>query len=71
MEILVERIEAAIQTEKHCFVRPEELTRTWPSLGESEREQAVREFARQHGWKIFTYSRVLGAMFVRDAGEGG
>lgn len=70
MQTLVQQIASALDTQKHCFVRPEELKRVWPSIGEEEREDLVRHFARKHGWRIFTYSRVLGAMFVREAGPG-
>lgn len=70
MHILAQQISSALETQRHCFVRPEELKRVWPSLGEEERESVVRDFAREHGWRIFTYSRVLGAMFVREAGQG-
>jgi hypothetical protein len=67
MQVLVLRIKSALETEAHCFVRPEELKRVWPSLNDREREQTVRKFASDNGWRIFTYNRVLGAMFVRAA----
>jgi hypothetical protein len=66
MQVLVQQIQSALETEKHCFVRPEELKRVWPSLRDDDREQVVREFARENGWRVFTYSRVLGAMFVSE-----
>ena len=67
MQLLVQRIESALLNERQCFVRPDELKRVWPNLSDEDRENVVREFARENGWRIFTYSRVLGAMFVRDA----
>jgi hypothetical protein len=69
MQALAEQIKSAFATQKHCFVRPDELRRVWPSLSEDEREQVVREFARENGWRIFTYSRVLGAMFVAETNQ--
>ena len=66
MQVLVQQIQSALETQKHCFVRPDELKRVWPSLADQDREHIVREFAREHGWRIFTYSRALGAMFVRE-----
>jgi hypothetical protein len=69
MQTLAREIESALQTQKCCFVRPEELQRVWPSVGAEHREHIVREFARDHGWRIFSYSRMLGAMFVRDTPE--
>ena len=65
MQALVQQIESTLEIEKHCFVRPDELKRVWPSVAEQTREEVVRDFAREHGWRVFTYSRVLGAMFVR------
>ena len=67
MHFLAQRIELALQTEKQCFIRPDELKQVWPGLSEEQRENTVREFAREYGWQIFTYSRILGAMFVRDS----
>ena len=71
VQALVQRINSTLQTEKQCFVRPDELKRVWPSLADEHRENVVREFAEANGWRIFTYSRILGAMFVsgRDAGR--
>jgi hypothetical protein len=66
MQMLVEEIESMFKSQKHCFVRPDDLRRAWPSMTEQDRERVVGEFAREHGWRIFTYSRVFGAMFVRD-----
>lgn len=70
MEILVHQIKSVLEKEKHCFVRPDQLHRVWPGIGDDERETTVRKFAREHGWQIFTYSRALGAMFVRDTPAG-
>ena len=67
MHFLAQRIELALQTEKQCFIRPDELKQVWPGFSDKQREDTVREFAREHGWQIFTYSRILGAMFVRDS----
>lgn len=64
MEILVQHIESVLQSQKHCFVRPEELYRVWPDIPDEQRESVVREFAHRHGWRIFSYGRALGAMFV-------
>jgi len=69
MQALAERIKSTFETQKHCFVRPDELKRVWPSLSDDDREQVVREFARENGWRIFTYSRVLGAMFVSPSNQ--
>ena len=69
MQTLALEIESALQTQKCCFVRPEELKRIWPSVGAEDREHIVREFAREHGWRIFSYNRTLGAMFVRESPE--
>jgi len=66
MQTLVQRIESGIEKEKVCFVRPDELHRVWPEFTEFERETVVRSFAHKHGWRVFTYSRALGAMFVRE-----
>ena len=66
MQMLVQKIESTLKTEEHCFVRPDDLRRVWPSVGEPNREDVVRQFAEEHGWRIFTYSRILGAMFVRN-----
>jgi hypothetical protein len=68
MEILVQQIKSALATQKECFVRPEELKRVWRSIADEKREHIVRKFATEHGWRIFTYNRVLGAMFVRNNG---
>jgi hypothetical protein len=65
MQMLVQQIEEMIQTQKCCFVRPDELRRVWSSVRDDQREQIVREFAHEHGWRIFSYNAVLGAMFVR------
>ena len=65
MELLAQQIGSILADEKYCFVRPDQLHRVWPDLGEAERENVVRHFADEHGWRIFTYSRVLGAMVVR------
>ena len=64
MKLLADEIGKSLQSAKHCFIRPAELERVWPQLPADERERIVREFARQHGWHVFTYSRALGAMFV-------
>lgn len=69
MQVLAEQIRSAFATQKHYFVRPDELRRVWPSLSDEEREQRVGEFARENGWRVFTYSRVLGAMFVSRSSE--
>ena len=69
MQTLVQRISSTLQTEKQCFVRPDELKRIWPAVIDEQREEMVREFARENGWRIFTYSRVLGAMFVSERHE--
>jgi len=66
MQMLVQEIESMFQSQRHCFVRPDDLKRVWPSMTEQQRERLVSEFARDHGWRIFTYSRVFGAMFIRD-----
>ncbi len=65
--VLVHQIESALQSGKDCFVRPQELQRVWPAVADEERENIVRGFAREHGWRVFTSNRVLGAMFVRDS----
>jgi len=70
MQALAEQIRSTFESQKHCFVRPDELKRVWPSLTEEEREHFVREFAHENGWRIFTYSRVLGAMFVAEQPAG-
>ena len=67
MQLLSQEIESALQIEKHCFVRPEQLERVWPQVGGDRLEKMVRDFAREHHWRIFYYSRALGAMFVRDS----
>ena len=67
MQMLVQEIAAALETQTHHFVRPSELKRVWPSVPDERRERIVRDFAREHGLRIFTYSRALGAMFVRDS----
>lgn len=67
MQLLEEEIESALQSQRQYFVRPDELRRVWPAMHDDEREQVVRQFAQEHGWRIFTYSRILGAMFVRDS----
>jgi hypothetical protein len=64
MQMLVQQIESTLQTEKHCFIRPDELQRVWPHVNDYDRETAVRVFAREHGWSVFTYARGLGAMIV-------
>jgi hypothetical protein len=74
MQMLVQEIESALENHRHFFLRPDDLKRLWPSGSEQEREDTVRDFAREHGWRIFSYSRALGAMFVggpmaRDASE--
>jgi hypothetical protein len=69
MDALVQRITSTLETQKQCFVRPDELKRVWPSLTDDDREDAVREFARENGWRIFSYNRVLGAMFVSGRSE--
>jgi hypothetical protein len=66
MQLLAQRIESVLQDERQCFIRPEQLHRVWPQIDDGQREQAVRDFAHEHGWRIFNYSRVLGAMFVRE-----
>jgi hypothetical protein len=71
MQALAEQIRSTFETQRHCFVRPEELKRIWPTLHDEDREQIVREFARENGWRIFTYSRVLGAMFVAPSNQRG
>jgi hypothetical protein len=65
MQMLVQEIESMFESQKHCFVRPDDLKRAWPAMAEEDRERAINEFAREHGWRVFTYSRVFGAMFVR------
>jgi len=67
MQMLVEHIETTLQARKDCFVRPQELQRVWPEIPDEQREGIVRDFARQHGWRIFTYSRALCSMFVRES----
>ena len=69
VDALVQRIKTTLETERQCFVRPEELKRVWPSLDDEHREPLVREFAQENGFRIFTYSRVLGAMFVSAKDE--
>jgi hypothetical protein len=64
VQTLVQRIKETLERERQCFIRPEELKRVWPSIDDEERERRVREFAEENGFRIFTYSRVLGAMFV-------
>ena len=71
MDALVQRIKATLETERQCFVRPDELKRVWPCLDDEHREPIVREFAQENGFRIFTYSRVLGAMFVSARNEAG
>ena len=66
MELLVQHVESALKTQRHCFVRPEELQRVWPHVGEAHREEVVREFAQQHGWRVFSYNRGVGAMIVAE-----
>lgn len=66
MELLTQKIESTLQGASHCLVRPEELQRVWPNVPGERREQVVREFAHEHGWRVFSYNRALGAMFVRD-----
>ena len=53
MEMLAQQIESALETRKEYFVRPAELERVWPNVEADKREDVVREFARQHGWRIF------------------
>lgn len=62
--MLVQEIESALENHRHFFLRPDDIKHLWPSASEQQREQSVRDFAREHGWRIFTYSRALGAMFV-------
>lgn len=64
MQMLVQEIESALENHRHFFLRPDDIKHLWPSASEQQREQSVRDFAREHGWRIFTYSRALGAMFV-------
>jgi hypothetical protein len=66
VELLIQKIESTLQAQSHCLVRPEELERVWSNLPMDEREDRVREFAHEHGWRVFSYGRALGAMFVRD-----
>lgn len=70
VQALVQRIRSTLEIEKRCFVRPDELQRVWPSVDDEQREPLVREFARENGFQIYNYSRVLGAMFVPGSGEG-
>jgi hypothetical protein len=69
MQMLVQQIESTLQVEKACFVRPWELERVWPAIPDEERQNIVRDFAGKHGWRIFSYNRNLGAMFVQDRGR--
>ena len=69
MEQLVQQVESALQTQTYCFVRPDELQRVWPHVDETHREQVVREFAHQHGWRVFSYNRGVGAMIVAEQPE--
>jgi hypothetical protein len=64
MQMLVQEIESALENHRHFFLRPDDLRQLWPSASEQEREKNVRDFAREHGWRIFTYSRAIGAMIV-------
>jgi hypothetical protein len=66
MELLTQKIESTLQTQSHCLVGPEELERVWPNLQMDQREDVVRKFAHERGWRVFSYNRALGAMFVRD-----
>lgn len=66
MELLLSDIQSKINADGRCFVRYSELVRVWPGLNEYDRESAVHAFAREHGWRVFAYSRALGAMFVAE-----
>ena len=66
IEALVEQIESVLQKEKQCLVGSDDLRRVWPYIADQDRERIVCDFAKEHGWRILTYNRVVGAILVRE-----
>ena len=65
MHKLARTIAKELKTAKHCAVYRQELTRVWPGGGRN-REQAVREFAQKHGWRLRFYNDELCAIFDKQ-----
>ena len=65
MDPLANQIAKALQESKQCGVYEPELSRAWPTDGES-RQSKIAAFAEVHGWRLRYYKEGLCAIFDKD-----
>ena len=67
--ILAEQIGSEMRSKGYCLIKADRLDQLWPVSRVEEREQPLRDFAREQGWTLLSYSASLGAMFVLDTAK--
>lgn len=65
MQILASQIAREIAARGLSAVYESELSRVWPKEGR-EREQQVRDFAKEHGWRLRHYKDGFVAIFDKE-----
>ena len=50
----------------HCAVYEDELQRIWP-INETNRKAKIKQFAKEHGFRLAYYKQGLCAIFEEDA----
>jgi hypothetical protein len=52
----------------HCAVYEDELQRIWP-INETNRKAKIKQFAKEHGFRLVYYKQGLCAIFEEDAAK--
>lgn len=66
MKLLASRIALEVRMHGHCGIYEEELALVWPIFDE-DREQKIRQFAQENGFRVRFYKQGLCAIFDKDS----
>ncbi len=66
MKILANRITQELKKRHECGVYEEELARLWP-VSDKDREEKIRKFATEYGFRLRYYQPGLCAIFDKQA----
>lgn len=66
MKLLANRIALEVETHGHCGVYEEDLAPIWP-ISDEGREQKIRQFAQENGFRVRFYKKGLCALFDKDS----
>jgi hypothetical protein len=65
LENLEKKIREGLRQHKHVALYEADLQRVWPP-SDPEREQKIKHFAHEHGWRVTVVNLGLCAMFEQN-----